>query len=194
MRKLILMSTAGILVASVAFAQQIPQQQNQLQLGQQGQQGQPGQQQQFLQPLQFHKIFVIQEQQIQDQNRYNNEYAPREQASVHNNGGRFYTRASNINNMQGEAGPQHLVIIGFNSLQQLQQWQQSPEYQALANLKAQGNVVKTISQYAVNTCAAQPNQQLAQQNQQTQMQVGQTQPQIQPQTQAQSQWLDCPTN
>jgi uncharacterized protein (DUF1330 family) len=192
MRKLMLMSAAGILVASVAVAQQLPQQQQlqgqQLQGQQQGQQGQ-----QFLQPLQFHKIFVIQEQQIQDPIRYNNEYAPREQASVHNNGGRFYTRASNINNMQGDAGPQHLVIIGFNSLQQLQQWQQSPEYQALANLKAQGNVVKTISQYAVNTCAQQ-NQQLAQQNQQTQMQVGQVQPQIQPQTQAQSQWLDCPTN
>jgi uncharacterized protein (DUF1330 family) len=189
MRKLMLMSAAGILVASVAVAQQLPQQQLQGQQLQQGQQGQQGQQ--FLQPLQFHKIFVIQEQQIQDPIRYNNEYAPREQASVHNNGGRFYTRASNINNMQGDAGPQHLVIIGFNSLQQLQQWQQSPEYQALANLKAQGNVVKTISQYAVNTCAAQPNQQLAQQQPQTQMQVGQT---IQPQTQAQSQWLDCPTN
>ena len=94
--------------------------------------------------------------------------------------------------MQGDAGPQHLVIIGFNSLQQLQQWQQSPEYQALASLKAQGNIVKNVSTYAVNTCGGQTSQQQMAQQQQTQMQVGQIQPQIQPQ--AQSQWLECPTN
>jgi uncharacterized protein (DUF1330 family) len=100
-------------------------------------------------------VFVITEQTINNQERYDKEYAQQVTKTIKDHNGRFVVRTTQIENMAGEPGPKRLVVLGFESLDQVKKWQSDKAY---TDLKPIRDEVMKLRQYAVHTCAA-PGQQ-----------------------------------
>jgi uncharacterized protein (DUF1330 family) len=95
------------------------------------------------------RIFVVTEQNIKDQQKFNTEYAPKVTKTILDHQGRFIVRTDQITNLQGDPGPKRIVILGFDSMDQVQRWQHSADYKDLAPIRDQ---VMTLRQYAMQTC------------------------------------------
>jgi uncharacterized protein (DUF1330 family) len=99
------------------------------------------------------KVFVITEQKITDQNKYNTEFSPKAQKTIIDHQGQFVVRTNKITGLlQGtEPAPTRIVITAFPNMDQVQRWQNSAEYKELAPIRGQS--MQLIRQYAVHTCA-----------------------------------------
>jgi uncharacterized protein (DUF1330 family) len=93
-------------------------------------------------------VFVITLQNITDQARYDKEYAPAVTKSIKDSGGRFVVRNDQVTSLAGEA-PKRVVILGFESMDEVKKWQGSSEYKALLPIRDQ---VMKLQQFAVATC------------------------------------------
>jgi uncharacterized protein (DUF1330 family) len=100
-------------------------------------------------------VFVITEQTINDQERYDKEYAQQVTKTIKDHHGRFVVRTTQIESLAGEPGPKRLVILGFASLDEVKKWQADKAYTDLKPIRDQ---VMKLRQFAVHTCAA-PGQQ-----------------------------------
>jgi uncharacterized protein (DUF1330 family) len=92
-------------------------------------------------------IFVITEQTITDQDRYEKEFAPAAIKTIKDSGGRFIVRGGEVTSLAGDA-PKRVVITGWESLDDVKKWQ-AGEYGKLIALRDQ---VAKIRQFAVATC------------------------------------------
>jgi len=118
------------------------------------------------------RYFVITEQEITDQNRYNSEYAPKVTKTILDHQGSFVVRNDQITHLAGDPAPKRIVILGFDTMDQIQRWQNSADYKELHAIRDQ---VMKLKQFAVQTCP------LSSQPAQTQAQPGATgQPQACP--------------
>jgi uncharacterized protein (DUF1330 family) len=118
------------------------------------------------------RYFVITEQEITDQQRYNSEYAPKVTKTILDHQGRFVVRNDQITHLAGEPAPKRIVILGFDTMDQIKRWQNSEDYKNLQPIRDQ---VMKLKQFAVQTCP------LSSQPAQTQAQPGATgQPQACP--------------
>jgi uncharacterized protein (DUF1330 family) len=95
-------------------------------------------------------VFVITEQTLTDEKKYNDEYAPKVLKTIKDHGGRFIVRSNEVTSLQGDPGPKRVVIIGFESMDEVKKWQSSKDYMDLRPLRDQ---VLKLRQFAVATCA-----------------------------------------
>jgi uncharacterized protein (DUF1330 family) len=93
-------------------------------------------------------VFVITLQNITDQAKYDKDYAPAVTKSIKDSGGRFIVRGGEVTSLAGEA-PKRVVILGFESMEEVKKWQGSSEYKALLPIREQ---VMKLQQFAVATC------------------------------------------
>jgi uncharacterized protein (DUF1330 family) len=93
-------------------------------------------------------VFVITLQNITDQAKYDKDYAPAVTKSIKDSGGRFIVRSGEVTSLAGEA-PKRVVILGFESMDEVKKWQGSSEYKALLPIREQ---VMKLQQFAVATC------------------------------------------
>jgi len=64
-------------------------------------------------------------------------YVERVPAVIEKFGGRYLVRGGQVTPMEGDWNPERIVILEFPSLDSLQEWHQSAEYQELALLRAE---------------------------------------------------------
>jgi uncharacterized protein (DUF1330 family) len=130
------------------------------------QQQQPGQQiqsQSQQSQTQRPRFFVVTLQELIDAQKYNSDYAPKVTKTILDHQGRFIARTDQINQLQGsDPAPKRVVILGFDSMDQIQKWQNSADYKDLAPQRNQ--VMKLHNQFVIATCPQQgqqpqPNQQ-----------------------------------
>jgi uncharacterized protein (DUF1330 family) len=107
------------------------------------------------------RYFVITEQEITDQQRYNSEYAPKVTKTILDHQGRFVVRNDQITHLAGEPAPKRIVILGFDTMDQIKRWQNSEDYKNLQPIRDQ---LMKLKQFAVQTCppSGQPAQAQAQ--------------------------------
>jgi len=107
------------------------------------------------------RYFVITEQEITDQNKYNTEYAPNVTKTILDHQGRFVVRNDQITHLAGDPAPKRIVILGFDTMDQIQRWQNSEDYKELRPIRDR---VMKLKQFAVQTCppSGQPAQAQAQ--------------------------------
>jgi uncharacterized protein (DUF1330 family) len=77
--------------------------------------------------------YVIAEVQIQDATVFK-EYADKVAATLPPFGGHYLARNGKITSVEGEA-PKLFVIIGFDSVQKAREWYDSPEYNAIKQIR-----------------------------------------------------------
>jgi uncharacterized protein (DUF1330 family) len=70
--------------------------------------------------------------------------------TVKDHGGRFIVRSNEVTRLQGDPGPKRVVIIGFESMDEVKKWQSSKDYMELRPLRDQA---LKLRQFAVATCA-----------------------------------------
>ncbi len=95
------------------------------------------------------RYFVITEQEITDQQRYSSEYAPKVTKTILDHQGRFVVRNDQITHLAGDPAPKRIVILGFDTMDQIQRWQNSADYKELRSIRDQ---VMKLKQFAVQTC------------------------------------------
>jgi len=71
---------------------------------------------------------------VHDVETFTKEHGPKVPATLQPYGGRFLVRGGKPTNLEGDA-PSRFVIIEFDSLQNAQQWYQSPEFQELIPIR-----------------------------------------------------------
>jgi len=95
-------------------------------------------------------VFMITEQTISDPKGYAEEYAPKViPISIKAHGGRYVARTDQITNLAGEAGPKRIVILGFESIDEIKKMQATKEYTDLQPIRDR---VYKVRQYAIATC------------------------------------------
>jgi uncharacterized protein (DUF1330 family) len=72
--------------------------------------------------------FVVAIESVHDVETFTKEHGPKVPATLQPYGGRYLVRGGKPTNLEGDA-PGRFVIIEFDSLQNAQQWYQSPEFQ-----------------------------------------------------------------
>jgi uncharacterized protein (DUF1330 family) len=77
--------------------------------------------------------YVITEIEVTDGEAFR-EYAPRVQASFAPFGGRYLVRGGDMQSFAGEP-PKRIVVLAFDSMERVQSWYTSPEYEALKGLR-----------------------------------------------------------
>ncbi len=88
------------------------------------------------------------EQVISDMAKYESDYAPKARKSILDHKGRFIARTNDVTVVEGDA-PKRVVILGFESMDEMKAWRNSREFTELKPLRDQ--VMKARS-YAVFTC------------------------------------------
>jgi uncharacterized protein (DUF1330 family) len=94
-------------------------------------------------------VFMITEQTITDPKGYAEEYAPKVIPIIKAHGGRYVARTDQITNLAGEAGPKRIVILGFESIDEIKKMQATKEYTDLQPIRDR---VYKVRQYAIATC------------------------------------------
>jgi len=77
--------------------------------------------------------YVITEIDVTDAEAFR-EYAPKVQPSFAPFGGRYMVRGGNTKSLVGEA-PKRVVVLAFDSMEKIQAWYDSPEYEALKSIR-----------------------------------------------------------
>src|SRR5262249_6538923 len=66
-----------------------------------------------------------------------------------NTGGRYVARTDQVTNLAGDPGPKRIVIIGFESIDEIKKMQSTKEYTDLQPIRDR---VYKVRQYAIATC------------------------------------------
>jgi uncharacterized protein (DUF1330 family) len=88
-------------------------------------------------------VYLILDITIIDPDTYG-EFAARVPAVVEQYGGRYLARSGEISTMVGDWRPERVVLIEFASIEPVQEFFASPEYQALVPLREQSATTRAI--------------------------------------------------
>jgi len=88
-------------------------------------------------------VYVIIDITVIDQDVYE-EYVARVPALVEQYGGRYLVRGGEVATLTGDWQPERIVVLEFDSSEQVQEFYASPEYQALAPLREQSTNSRAI--------------------------------------------------
>jgi len=88
-------------------------------------------------------VYVIIDIAVIDQGLYE-EYVARVPALVEQYGGRYLVRGGEVATLTGDWQPERIVVLEFDSSEQVQEFYASPEYQALAPLREQSTNSRAI--------------------------------------------------
>ncbi|MGO8761392.1 MAG: DUF1330 domain-containing protein [Desulfobaccales bacterium] len=72
------------------------------------------------------------------------EFLERVPAVVEQYGGRYLARSAEVSTMVGDWQPEWIVLIEFQTIEQVQEFFASPEYQALVPLREQSATTRAI--------------------------------------------------
>ena len=92
-------------------------------------------------------VFVITEQTITDQAKYERDFRDQATKTIKDAGGRFIVRGGEVTPLAGDP-PQRVVVLGFESVEEVKKWQ-SGEYAKLLPIRDQ---VGKWRSYIVHTC------------------------------------------
>jgi len=88
-------------------------------------------------------VYLIIDIAIIDQDAYG-EFVERVPAVVEQYGGRYLARSSEVSTMVGDWQPERIVLIEFESIEQVQEFFASPEYLAIVPLREQSAATRAI--------------------------------------------------
>ena len=88
-------------------------------------------------------VFIIIDIAVIDQGLYE-EYVARVPAVVEQYGGRYLVRGGEVAVLTGDWQPERIVVVEFDSSEQVQEFYASPEYQVLAPLREQSTNSRAI--------------------------------------------------
>jgi uncharacterized protein (DUF1330 family) len=88
-------------------------------------------------------VYLIIDVTVVDQDVYE-EYVARVPAVVEQYGGRYLVRGGEVAVLTGDWQPQRIVVVEFDSSDQVQEFYASPEYQTLAPLREQSTNSRAI--------------------------------------------------
>ena len=88
-------------------------------------------------------VYLIIDITITDPDVYG-EFVARVPAVVEQYGGRYLARSGEVSTMVGDWRPERIVLIEFESIEQVQEFFASPEYQALVPLREQSATTRAI--------------------------------------------------
>jgi len=92
-------------------------------------------------------VFVITEQTITDQAKYEKEFMTQAQKTIKDSGGRFIVRTDQVTPLAGDP-PKRVVILGFESMDEVKKWQ-GGDYAKLIPVRDQ---IGKWRSFAVHTC------------------------------------------
>lgn len=72
-------------------------------------------------------------------------YMERVPATVAKFGGRYVVRTSHATPLAGDWRPERLIVLEFDSAEQMRRWNQSPEYLELAPLRIRSTNTRSIA-------------------------------------------------
>ena len=87
--------------------------------------------------------YVIIEIKVLDQTVYD-EYIDKVPSIVKKYGGHYLARGGQIIPLSGDWHPERIILLEFDSFEQVQKWLVSPEYAEIAPLRMQSTIGKTI--------------------------------------------------
>jgi len=88
-------------------------------------------------------VYLILDIAVIDQDVYD-EYVARVPAVLEQYGGRYLVRTGQVATLAGDWQPERIVVVEFDSSEQVQEFYASPEYQALAPLREQSTASRAI--------------------------------------------------
>ena len=88
-------------------------------------------------------VYLIIDIAIIDQDAYG-EFVERVPAVVEQYGGRYLVRGGEVSTMVGDWQPERIVLIQFESIEQVQEFFASPEYLAIVPLREQSAATRAI--------------------------------------------------
>ncbi|MFH1091525.1 MAG: DUF1330 domain-containing protein [Pseudomonadota bacterium] len=88
--------------------------------------------------------YMIIEQDVVHQEIYD-EYVARVPATVKKFGGRYLARGGRITSFSGDWHPQRIILIEFPTLDHIQQWLSSPEYQEIISIRLKSTNARAIA-------------------------------------------------
>ena len=88
-------------------------------------------------------VYVIIDIAVIDQGLYE-EYVARVPAVVEQYGGRYLARSGGISSMVGDWQPERIVLIEFETIEQVEEFFAAPEYLALVPLREQSAATRAI--------------------------------------------------
>jgi uncharacterized protein (DUF1330 family) len=81
------------------------------------------------------------------------EYTARVPAVVARYGGRYLVRTDDVIPLAGEWRPERLIVLEFPSMERMTEWNFSPEYLALAQIRARATRTRAIAVRGVEDAA-----------------------------------------
>jgi uncharacterized protein (DUF1330 family) len=72
------------------------------------------------------------------------QYIDRVPETVREFGGRYYARGGKITHIAGDWRPERIIIVEFPSMQLLEKWFHSPQYQQIAPLREKSTITKAV--------------------------------------------------
>jgi uncharacterized protein (DUF1330 family) len=99
-------------------------------------------------------VYLIIEIEVKNRELYS-QYVEKVPGVINKHGGKYLVRGGNVTPMMGDWKPERLILIEFDSADQIHGCFQSPEYLQLAPLREQSTVSKSI---IVEGCTRTPTQ------------------------------------
>ncbi len=88
-------------------------------------------------------VYLIIEIEVKDRDIYSR-YVERAPEIIKKYGGKYLARGGKVTPLMGDWNPERLILIEFESIEQIQKCFQSPEYLGLAPLREQSTVSRSI--------------------------------------------------
>jgi uncharacterized protein (DUF1330 family) len=88
-------------------------------------------------------VYMIADIQITDPQRYA-QYVDQVAKIVVQHGGRYLVRGGEVTSLSGNWRPERVIVIAFDSMEQLRACFASPEYLALAPLRERSTIARSI--------------------------------------------------
>ncbi len=81
-------------------------------------------------------VYVVVNVRVTDPDRYA-KYRDQAPATIARYGGKYLARGGTLEVLEGEWGPQRLVVLEFESMERFNEWYNSPEYAPLKQLRSE---------------------------------------------------------
>jgi uncharacterized protein (DUF1330 family) len=88
-------------------------------------------------------VYMIVDIQILDPAQYA-QYVAQAYEIVVRHGGRYLVRGGKVTPLSGNWCPERVIVIAFDSMEQMRTWLASPEYRAIAPLREQSTISRSI--------------------------------------------------